>query len=183
MKKFALGLLTGIVFATGLLAFAAETFTKGDLVFLLSDQESIRFDAKVDGEVMSVIKKGTPLVVIENQGEWIKVALSGFVPKTALTDDYRRLKGKPFKAQMIVCADQVSADKLLAQIKAGADFGKVAKENSIDKASASRNGDLGEFYPGDFSPTIENAIKALKVGGVSTVIKVGNNYHIFKRLQ
>ena len=123
------------------------------------------------------------MVVVDTEKEWVKIAITGFLPKSVLSGDYNRLKGDPLQASMIVLDDQASADQVLTQIRAGGDFAKIAKEKSLDKVTAARGGDLGSFYPGDFAPAIENAILKLKPGQVSEVVSLNGRFHIFKRIK
>lgn len=71
-------------------------------------------------------------------------------------------------------------EEILAKIKAGEDFGKLAKENSQDPGSAVQNGDLGYFGRGRMVPEFEEASFALGVGEVSNLVKTDYGYHIIK---
>ncbi|MEI6500023.1 MAG: peptidylprolyl isomerase [Armatimonadota bacterium] len=73
------------------------------------------------------------------------------------------------------------AEDLLAQIKAGADFAKLARENSDDPGSATKGGDLGFFKKGMMVPEFDTAVFSLKPGEVTpTPIKTDFGYHIIK---
>jgi parvulin-like peptidyl-prolyl isomerase len=72
------------------------------------------------------------------------------------------------------------AESLLAQIKSGADFAKLAQENSDDPGSKDKGGDLGWVKHGQMVPEFEQAAFALKPGEVSGVIKTQFGYHIIK---
>lgn len=77
-------------------------------------------------------------------------------------------------------AAKQKADELLAKIKQGADFAKLAKENSDDPGSASRGGDLGFFKRGNMVKEFEEAAFKLQPGQVSEVVKSDFGYHIIK---
>lgn len=67
------------------------------------------------------------------------------------------------------------------QIKAGADFGKLARENSDDKASAAKDGDFGVIKQDSaYPPAIKNAVFALKQGEVSAPIKEANGFYLIR---
>ncbi|MCX7798436.1 MAG: peptidylprolyl isomerase [Melioribacter sp.] len=66
------------------------------------------------------------------------------------------------------------------KIKAGEDFGELAKKYSDDKFSAKRNGDLGYFERHRMVPEFEYAAFKLKVGEISPIIKTDYGYHIIK---
>jgi parvulin-like peptidyl-prolyl isomerase len=72
------------------------------------------------------------------------------------------------------------ADLILQQIKAGADFAKLAKENSADPGSAAKGGDLGFFRRGMMAKEFEDAAFKLQPGQVSEVVKTSFGYHIIK---
>ena len=71
------------------------------------------------------------------------------------------------------------ADDLLKQIKAGADFEKLARENATSP-SRKDGGDLGFIRKGQAPPDFEKAAFALEVGKVSGVLETRNVYQIVK---
>ncbi|SFT19515.1 peptidylprolyl isomerase [Paenibacillus sp. BC26] len=84
------------------------------------------------------------------------------------------------KASHILVATKAEADEILKQLKAGADFAKLAKEKSTDVGSGAAGGDLGYFSKGTMVPAFENAAFSLKVGELSEPIKSEYGYHIIK---
>lgn len=80
-------------------------------------------------------------------------------------------------------ADALAKIKELEQrVKAGEDFGALAKQYSQDPGSATNNGDLGTVGRGAFVPEFEKALYALKQGEVSTPVKTQYGYHLIKLL-
>ena len=71
-------------------------------------------------------------------------------------------------------------EELRRQIEAGADFSKVARENSDDKATAEKGGDYGEVTPASSSEKIRIAVFKLKPGEVSEPVKESRGYYLFK---
>ncbi|TAN22640.1 MAG: hypothetical protein EPN33_06800 [Acidobacteria bacterium] len=70
------------------------------------------------------------------------------------------------------------AQKIDAQLKAGADFATLAKQNSDDPGSKVKGGELGEISPGQTVPEFETAVKKLAVGAISDPIHTRFGYHI-----
>jgi peptidyl-prolyl cis-trans isomerase C len=72
------------------------------------------------------------------------------------------------------------AQAIAKQAKAGADFAKLARENSDDAASAEHGGSLGPFSPGMLPPEIESHVTQLGPGQVSDPVPSRYGVHIFK---
>jgi len=70
------------------------------------------------------------------------------------------------------------AEALLARIKKGEDFAKLAKENSVD-GSASQGGDIGFVSKENLPPEIAEEALSLTVGGVK-LVKSSVGYHLLK---
>jgi peptidyl-prolyl cis-trans isomerase C len=78
-------------------------------------------------------------------------------------------------------AARKKADGILARLKKGEDFGKVALETSDDADTAKQGGALGLLTPGKTnSEEFENAAFALKSGETSEVIQTPFGFHIIK---
>lgn len=76
---------------------------------------------------------------------------------------------------------KAQAEAILAQLKGGADFAKLAQEHSADKGSAARGGDLGLFAKGRMVPEFEAAAFALqKKGDLSPVVQTQFGYHVIQ---
>lgn len=100
----------------------------------------------------------------------IKVAhIMVITPKGTSTEDEEKAKKRIFEVY----------DK----IKAGEDFAQAAKENSDDKGTASKGGDLPWFGTGRMVPEFEQAAFGLKANGdFSEPVKTSFGWHIIKRI-
>ncbi len=76
---------------------------------------------------------------------------------------------------------KAKAEQILVELKAGADFEKLAKEQSQDPGSAPKGGDLGYFPAGRMVAPFEAALgKLKKPGELSDVVETQFGYHIIK---
>lgn len=75
-------------------------------------------------------------------------------------------------------AKQKAAD-LIAKIKQGADFKKLAEEHSKD-SYAQKGGLMGAIHRGEMLNHIDQILFSLPEGGVSEVLETEEAYHIFK---
>lgn len=74
-------------------------------------------------------------------------------------------------------------DSLYQLVKNGSDFGKVAADNSEDRGTATKNGELPWFGTGRMVPEFEKAAFALKnAGDVSEPVQSAYGWHIIKLL-
>lgn len=80
--------------------------------------------------------------------------------------------------------DKATADRVLAQIRAGADFALLAQQ-SIDAATAARGGDLGVIGngPGPFDRAIVTAVFKARTGDVIGPIPVKDGFEIVRVVQ
>ncbi len=78
-------------------------------------------------------------------------------------------------------AAKKQAEALLAKIKQGEDFAKLAQENSADTLSGENGGDLDWIEKGSMDEAFDEAAFALKeVGEVSDVVKSSFGFHLIK---
>ncbi len=93
--------------------------------------------------------------------ERVAAAVTADVPLTA----------PQVRARYLQVDDAALAQSLLEQVQAGGDFAALAREHSLDSATAADGGDLGYFAEGTLLiPELEEAAFALQPGEVSEVI-------------
>jgi peptidyl-prolyl cis-trans isomerase C len=72
-------------------------------------------------------------------------------------------------------------DELRKQILAGEDFGKLARDNSDDKSSATKDGDYGTIsHNSPYPDPVKKAVFALKEGEVSEAVKQANGFYLIR---
>lgn len=85
--------------------------------------------------------------------------------------------GEKIEASQIVFKSRRDAEEALKKLRAGADFETLAKNESIDRASAIKGGKMQPFSPKD---TVGKEVASLKTGELSDIIKTDYGYHIMK---
>ena len=76
---------------------------------------------------------------------------------------------------------KAKAVKLLEQIRAGADFLTLVKENSDDETSREKDGDFATLHPKDNIPdAIRTAVFALKKGQVTEPVRQPNGFYLLR---
>lgn len=112
-----------------------------------------------------------------------------------LKDYYEKNKGSfkrpvEFRASHILIGVDPAASKeerekrlklakdILAKVRSGEDFAKLAMRYSTDQGSAPIGGDLGTFHKGMAEEAFEKAVLSLKVGEISDIVETLYGYHI-----
>lgn len=99
-------------------------------------------------------------------------------------DGYRRLKASEIlRAKVARTLDEEApkrAEKVLAEIKGGAEFAEVAKKSSEDAETKQMGGDIGVVEKGraNLPKEVSEVIFKLEPGQVSDVISTANDYFI-----
>lgn len=120
------------------------------------------------------------------QDFWIQREIARKVTADKLRQRYEeRLKSLPSEeevhARHILVATEDEAKALIAEIKKGTAFDKLAKEKSTDKASGAEGGDLGWFKKSDMVKEFADAAFDLKKGAMTeTPIKTQFGYHVIQ---
>ncbi|MEP9411232.1 MAG: peptidylprolyl isomerase [Candidatus Brocadia sp.] len=92
---------------------------------------------------------------------------------------YEEEYGEKIEASQIVYKTRREAEEALKKLKSGADFATLARNESVDRASAARGGKMQPFSPKD---SLGANVARLKVGELSDIIKTDYGYHIIKIL-
>ncbi|MBP2232293.1 peptidyl-prolyl cis-trans isomerase C [Azospirillum agricola] len=134
-------------------------------------------------EVKDEIKRAEERAV---QRAYIQKEVKARITAKSLDDAYQAfLKQNPpqeeVKAAHILVEKEDEAKAILAELKKGGDFAKIAKEKSKDTVAAQSGGDLGYFTKDAMVEPFANAAFAMKKGEVSKEpVKTQFGYHIIK---
>jgi peptidyl-prolyl cis-trans isomerase C len=120
----------------------------------------------------------------------INAYLQDFMKKNPVTeaekkDAYEQYKkelgDKEYNARHILVKTEAEAKDVIAQIKKGDDFAKIAKDKSLDPGSKEKGGDLGWFSPAGMVKPFSDAVTALKKGDVTTApVQTQFGWHVIK---
>jgi len=144
--------------------------------------EAVKAGVDKDPEVKKRIAAVEKQVVMQNFIEAkSKTLVTDEQLHAAYAEKQAAAKGQEeVKASHILVATEEEAKKLSAEIKKGADFEKLAKDNSTDKGSSTKGGELGWFSKDKMVPEFADAAFKLKKGEVSDPIKSEFGWHIIK---
>lgn len=115
--------------------------------------------------------------------------LQEVLKKNPVTDDavkkeYERIKAqsaKEFKVRHILVEKEDEAKEIIAQIKKGASFEKLAAEKSNDPGSKTNGGDLDWSQPGRFVKPFGDAMTKLKKGQMTDApVQTTFGWHIIR---
>lgn len=126
----------------------------------------------------------------QRDADVLVLSTAGLTSTLAVTDDELKAaydadpkameKPEERRARHILVKDKAEAEALLKRLTDGADFAALAKEASLDKASAVDGGDLGWFTRGRMVPEFEKPAFELPKGGRSGVVESPFGFHILE---
>ena len=102
--------------------------------------------------------------------------------------EYERVKaqqggdaGKQYKARHILVKEEADAKQVMADLKSGGDFAKIAAEKSVDPGSKDQGGQLDWSEAEAYVQPFGEALKSLKKGEMTKEpVKTNYGYHIIE---
>ena len=156
-------------------------------------------DALINQEIIAqeAVKKGlnkkpdvAAAIEINRQDILVNAYVQDYLQKNPVKDDtlkqeYERIKtqvgGKEYKARHILVENEAEAKDIIAQIKKGASFEKLAAERSKDTGTKDKGGDLDWNVPGNFVKPFGEALMKLKKGQLTeTPVQSNFGWHIIR---
>lgn len=95
--------------------------------------------------------------------------------------DVTRL-GDEVRARHIVVPDGAQAEEIVALLQGGADFAELARQRSIDRATAPLGGEVGWFTQGMMTPVFSRAAFSAQPGEVAPPFETEFGWHILEVL-
>jgi len=112
-----------------------------------------------------------------------EILVSTQPPKPATDDKNQNAQNAQLPEDPTRVAEaQAKANQLLEQLRKGAKFEELAKQNS-DGSTAAQGGEIGSFRRGEMAKELEDKTFSLKPGEVSDVIRTRQGFIIFKVLE
>lgn len=95
--------------------------------------------------------------------------------------DYHRRNPLELDLRHILCASPVEAEELGKKARSGAAFAALARERSLDAASAADGGRMPPAIRGEIIPELEDIVFKMRVGEVGGPIKSKFGYHVLRK--
>jgi len=102
------------------------------------------------------------------------------LPRRPATVTFRQIIVAPRPRATARERARAKAESLLAEIKGGSEFERVAKRESADSASREQGGDLGWNRRGRMVPEFEKWMFGIRPGELSPVVETTHGYHIIR---
>jgi peptidyl-prolyl cis-trans isomerase C len=116
--------------------------------------------------------------------ERYEVNKASYVIPAAIRVSHILFRVSPDDPESIDAAAKARAEQVLARLRNGENFGKLAQEFSDDIGSARNQGQLpGWAVKGKLVPAFEDAAYALKPGEISGIVRTRFGYHIIMLLE
>ena len=133
-----------------------------DVIVLQAKKEKLQDDPKVKQAVARATDMALQNALLTRE---IQPLLTPAAIKARYDTEFAGKTGdEQAHAEHILVATEAKAKEIIAQLAKGADFSKLAKENSTDPSAKENSGDLGWFKKGDMLPEFSDAAFALKPG-------------------
>lgn len=130
--------------------------------------------------------KKIPAVVVPEaqvQAEFDRMRKAGALPRRQSGIAWRQMVIAPIPSAAAKAAARAKADSLRNEIRAGGDFERIAKRESMDAATKDLGGDLGWRKRGDLPIELERRLFgpfAIKQGEVSPVVESPFGFHLLR---
>ncbi|MCX6353481.1 MAG: peptidylprolyl isomerase [Candidatus Aureabacteria bacterium] len=145
-------------------------------------EEMLRHDVGQDLKIQSLLEKKAPKTQSATDAEiaeFYKKNQDEFKTPERVKASHILIAVKPGESDQERSQKKKKIEALQKEIEKGADFAKLASENS-DCPSKAQGGDLGYFERGKMTKPFETAAFAMKAGQVSDVVETEFGYHLIK---
>jgi peptidyl-prolyl cis-trans isomerase C len=130
------------------------------------------------------------LLDVQRQALLVNAYLQDYVKSHPISEDavkkeYEKVKaaspGKEYKARHILVESEDEAKQIIAQLKKGGNFDRIAADKSKDQGSKGRGGDLDWGPPGRYVPAFGQALTKLKKGDLTELpVQTQFGWHVIR---
>ena len=146
-------------------------------------QEAIRKGLDKSADVMTQLD-------MQRQEVLVNAFVQDYIKNNPVSDDamkkeYERQKAqlgdKEYKAHHILVKGEDEAKQIIAQVKKGGSFEKIATQKTEDPGSKEKGGELDWAPPGRYVPQFGEALKKLKKGQITDVpVQTQFGWHVIR---
>ena len=129
--------------------------------------ESLRQQLRLSGLRQSEHRELTRATVLEQR---LRDRFRDEVPKSAPQVHLARVRVN----------SEAAAQRVREQAATGTDFARLVTEQSVDTATRPRGGDLGWQLNDALDPGVRTAVAGLPTGAISDVVRVGNQFDVYR---
>jgi peptidyl-prolyl cis-trans isomerase C len=165
------------VIARGQLSQVKEQVVIGELLYQEALKQKLQDRPEVKEALALSARNALANALLEDV---VKQRTTDEAMKTWYNDHLVQFARPQVKARHILVADKAEADKIMADLKGGADFAKLATEKSSDKGSAKDGGELGWFEKGRMVPEFADAAFAANKGDLVGPVQTKYGFHVIQ---
>ncbi len=158
-----------------------EELINRELIYLDGVKSKVEDRADVKAEIENQHVNIVASAMLQQQAESKNITDADL--KKAYDEQIKDIGKVEFHARHILVEKEQDAKDVIAQLKKGADFGKLAADKSSGPSSPA-GGDLGWFQPSQMVKEFSDAVAKLKNGEYTqTPVKTQFGWHVIQRIE
>jgi peptidyl-prolyl cis-trans isomerase C len=146
-------------------------------------QEAVKQGVDKNADLITAAEIGNRKLIVNTfMSDFIRKNPISETDTKAAYEQYKKETGdKEYSARHILVKTETEAADIIAQVKKGGDFAKLAKEKSLDTGNKDKGGDIGWFSPEGMVKPFRDAVTSMKKGDVSTApVQTQYGWHVIK---
>ncbi len=158
-----------------------DGYVLNELLFAEGKAQGLDRDPEVQRQVRELEKRLVVQKLVRRYQQEVPPVTDAEV-RASYDEHPERYSTTTIRARHILLKGEETAKEVLAEVRKDPDrFAEIAKERSVDKASARRGGELGFFGRGRMVPEFEAAAFALREPGeLSGIVRTPYGFHIIQ---
>lgn len=152
----------------------------GEVLYLDALEKGLHKDPGVQAAMAMAIRE---TLAQENFKQRVEARVTDGTINKYYQDRKVQYKREQAHARHILVREEALANKILGELKGGADFAKMVTEHSIDTATKDQGGDLGWFNKNMLDDSIAKITFEAEINDLLGPIETRFGYHIFQVLE